>query len=162
MDWAKQSEEMFKSWSDTQKKMWDSWLETVQSGSAAMPGPQLWQKTVETWEQTVNNVLAAQSKWAETWSDSFNPDNTPEEMAQWFKQTQGMVTQWNETQQRLWQNWFELIKKADVSNMTSSWEEEGQKAFKNWQEAMQKVMDAQMDWVNMWTPGATKADAKKK
>jgi hypothetical protein len=157
MDWTKQTEDMFKTWTDTQKKMWDSWLETVQQASAPMQGAQVWQKTIETWEETVNNVLAAQTKWSETWANSFDPEGTPEEMAQWFKQAQEMAKQWNETQQSLWQNWFGLIKQADVTKMTGGWEEEGQKAFKNWQDSMQKVMDAQMDWIKMWAPSQPKA-----
>lgn len=161
MDWAKQSEEMFKSWTDTQKKIWDNWLEAVQKSTAPMQGAQVWQQTVKTWEDTVNNVLDAQNNWVDTWVNSFDPDGTPEEMAHWFKQTQGMMKKWNETQQGLWKNWFDLAKQVDVSKMTTSWEEQGEKAFKNWQDSMQKVMNAQMDWMKMWAPPQEKAGGKK-
>ena len=75
-------------------------------------------------------------------------------MAKWIEQTQDMTKQWNGAQQELWQNWFDLMKKAEWTQMTGSWEEEGQKAFQTWQDAAKKVMDAQMEWVKMWAPKA--------
>jgi hypothetical protein len=31
MEWTKQAEEIFKTWTDTQKKMWDEWIKATQS-----------------------------------------------------------------------------------------------------------------------------------
>ena len=153
MDWTKQSEEMFKSWSETQQKMWNSWLEALQQSASSAQAADVWQKTINTWQETVNNTLAAQAKWTDSWSESFEAQNgTPEEMAQWVEQTQKMAKQWNEAQQKLWQNWFDLMKRDDLTGIVNSWQEEGQKAFTSWQESVQKVMDAQMQWLKMWAP----------
>jgi hypothetical protein len=157
MDWTKQAEEMFTTWTETQKKMWDNWLETVQKGTGQNPAADVWQKTVDTWQDTVNNMLAAQGTWTDTWAESFDAQNgTPEEMAEWVKQTQAMAKQWSDAQQQMWANWFEMMKKADMGQMTGNWQEESKKAFTNWQDSTQKIMDAQMQWLKMWAPEAKK------
>ena len=153
MDWTAQAEEMYKTWADTQKKAWDNWMQMVQPQPSQTQAADMWKKTLDTWEETVDNTLAAQAKWTEAWGSNVNTENgTPEEMAKWIEQTQEMTKQWNGAQKELWQNWFDLMKKAEWTQMTGSWEEEGQKAFQTWQDAAQKVMDAQMEWVKMWAP----------
>ncbi len=157
MDWTKQAEEMFNTWTETQKKMWDSWLEMVQQGAGKNPGTEMWQKTIDTWQETVNNMLSAQGKWTDTWTESFDASNsTPEEMAEWVKQTQAMAKQWSEAQQQMWANWFDMVKKADMTQMADNWQEESKKAFSGWQDSTQKIMDAQMKWLKMWAPEAKK------
>ena len=156
MDWTKQTEEMVKNFSETQKKIWDSWLEAVQpAGPSKDQAAEIWQKAMQTWEETVNNALSTQTEWTKHWSESLNLDEMelPDEVAAWAKQAQAMTKQFGETQQQLWQGWFDLVKQADLTKLTGNWEEEGQKAFQQWQEAAQKVMEAQMQWANMWMPG---------
>ena len=158
MDWTAQTEEMYKTWADTQKQVWDNWVSMVTPQPSQNQAADMWKKTLDTWQETVDNTLAAQAKWTEAWGASIDTENgTPEEMAKWIKQTQDMTKQWNSAQEQLWQNWFDLIKKAEWTQMTGNWEEEGQKAFQTWQDATQKVMDAQMEWVKMWAPAKSEA-----
>ncbi len=163
MDWTKQTEEMMKTWTETQKKMWDNWLETVQKGANQDQAAEMWQKTVDTWEQTVKNTFEAQNEWMKMWADSFDAkSDVPKEVTEWFNQSQEMANRWSETQQQLWQGWFDLVKKADATKMAGAWGEEGQKAFGAWQESAQKVMDAQAQWTSMWSPEQAKSEANGK
>jgi hypothetical protein len=162
MDWTKQSEDMLKSWTDTQKKMWDNWLEMMQQGPSQAQAAQVWQKTIETWEETVNSTLAAQGEWTKMWMDSLDTKNMPEETVQWAKQAEDMSQKWAEAQKQMWQGWFDMLKQADVTKMVSSWEGEGQKAFQNWQDSAKQIMDTQMNWLNMWTPGQVEVKTKAK
>ena len=150
MDWAKQSEEMMKTWTETQKKMWDNWLDTMQKAAGQNQAAEMWQKTVDTWEQTVNSTLDAQAEWTKMWADSLDSldvkADMPKEVADWAKQAQDMAKNWGETQRQMWQGWFDLVKKADAPKMAEAWGQEGQKAFAAWQESAQKMMDAQMQW----------------
>jgi hypothetical protein len=151
MDWAKQTEEMMNAWTETQKKMWDNWLETVQQGADQSQAAEIWQKTVDTWEKTVKNSLDAQAEWTKAWAESLGTKvDVPEEMTAWANQAQEMAKRWGDTQQQLWQGWFDLVKKADPAKMAEAWGEEGQKAFQTWQESARKVMDAQMKWTSTW------------
>ncbi len=162
MDWTKQSEEMMKAWTETQKKTWNIWMETVQQGSKQNQAAEMWQKIVDTWEQTINNTLEAQNEWTRMWAENFGAKtDLPKEATEWINQAQEMGKRWSETQQQLWRSWFELVKKADSAKMADAWGEEGQKAFKTWQESVQQVMDSQTEWAGMWTPEQTKSKANK-
>jgi hypothetical protein len=157
MDWAKQSEEMMKAWTETQKKMWDNWMAAMQQPTGQTQAAEMWQKTVETWEKSVNSTLDAQAEWTKIWADSLDvkPD-IPKELTEWAKQAQDMAKSWGETQRQMWQGWFDLVKTAEPPKMAQTWGEEGQKAFTAWQESAQKMMDAQTQWASKWTAEATK------
>lgn len=152
IDWTKQTEQTFKAWTETQQKMWNSWLEMAQqaSGQALEPAA-VWQKSIETWEQSVQNTLEAQSKWTQMWAESLsNTIGVPKEIAQLAQQAQEMNQNWNQAQRQLWQSWFALAKNIDPASMSNSWETEGKKAFETWQETAQKMMNAQAEWSKMW------------
>ena len=156
MEWTTQIEQLFSTWTDAQKKMWDNWLEMVQQGTAQKSGADLWPKTLDTWQESVTNMLATQDKWTDTWTESFNADASPEEMTEWVEQTQSMAKQWSDAQQQMWSNWFDMMKQVDMNDAANSWQDEGQKAFDNWQTLTQKVTEAQMQWIKMWAPSTGK------
>jgi hypothetical protein len=131
MEWAKQSEEMLKTWTDAQKKVWDDCMKALQ-GFGKSPSTQVWEKTVDTWNQTIQKSLDAQVEGARHWVKNFTTaKGTPEETAEWAKQGQEMITRLMETQKQLWETWFELVKKLDVSNMMN-WTRDGQKFTVHW------------------------------
>ena len=150
MDWNKQAEDMMKTWTETQKKMWDNWLDVAQPGSVQPQFAELWQQTMETWEGTVKSTLAAQNEWTQSWVSSVEQAGLPKELAELLKQGQEMSNQWAEAQQKLWQSWFSLMKDIEPTTFAPKWEDEGKKAFETWQEAAQKVMDAQKEWQSTW------------
>jgi len=146
MEWNKQSEEMLKTWTETQKKLWDDCLKAMQ-GFGKSPGTEVWEKTVDTWQQTIQRLLDAQLEGARHWAENATTaKGATEETAEWAKHGQELITRWTETQKQLWGNWFELVKKLDVSNMTN-WARDGQKFLQSWQETIQKAFDAQTEWV---------------
>ena len=156
MEWAKQSEEMLRTWTETQKKMWDDWMKAVQ-GLGKSPSTEVWEKTVDSWNQTIQRLLDAQVEGARHWVENFTTaKGTPEETAEWAKRGQDIITRWTETQKQLWGSWFEVIKKLDASNMTN-WTRDGQKFIQSWQETIQKALDAQVEWVRTTGPASKKA-----
>jgi hypothetical protein len=165
MDWSKQAEETVKAWTDTQQKMWDSWLEML--GTSPMPAQanELWQKTMATWQEAVKNTLEAQTKWTETWAENLSKaPNMPKESVEWVKQAREMNKRWTGAQRQLWESWFELVGKIDPAKMNEGWDKEGKKLFETWQDSAQKLMEAQMKWAQMWGNGEPEvkiANAKK-
>lgn len=152
-EWTKQAEEMFKTWTEAQKKLWDDWLKGVQG--LGRPQPQdVWVKTAEAWEDSVRESLKLQVEWTKLWAEGFVAvKGTPKEMTEWARQGQEMITQWAETQKRLWEDWLDLVKKLRPSGLGGNWEREGQKFAQTWQEGIQKALDAQAEWVRFWTAG---------
>lgn len=157
MDWTKQSQEMFQTWTDTQKKMWDSWLQTMQKGGEPFQNNEIWQKTIETWENTVNSTISTQAEWMHKWTDTLNSQkNVPDEFVKWAEQTDRMMDQWNTTQKQLWESWFDMMKKADLSNVSLPFDVESKKAFETWQESAQKIQEAQKQMMKMWSSNVPK------
>ena len=151
MDWTKQSQEMLQTWTDTQKKMWDGWLQTVQKSGAPFQNNEIWQKTIETWESTVNSTLSAQSEWMQKWTGTLNSqENVPDQFVKWAGQTEKMMEQWSSTQKQMWESWFEMMKKADLSKMAETFDAEGKKAFEAWQQSAQKLQETQEQMMKMW------------
>jgi hypothetical protein len=145
MEWTKQSEEMLKTWTDAQKKMWDECMKVMQ-GFGQSPSTQVWERTVDTWNQTIQQFLDAQVQGARLWTDNVTKAKGTDEATEWGKQSQDLVTRLTETQKQLWGNWFELVKKLDPSNMMN-WTRDGQKFVQTWQETMQNAFNAQTEWL---------------
>jgi hypothetical protein len=156
MEWTKQSEDMLKNWTDTQKKMWDEWTKAMQ-GFGKSPSTDAWEKTVETWNQTIQKVLDGQVEGARLWAENVTTTKgTPQEMTEWAKQGQDIITRWTETQKQLWGHWFEVVKKLDASNILN-WPRDGQKFLQSWQETIQKAQDAQAEWLRNATQARKKS-----
>ncbi len=156
MEWNKQTEDMFKTWTETQQKMWDQWLTAMQGFTQSRPTNE-WGKTVETWEEALTRTLDAQADWTRLWTGSFNSlSGAPKEMVEWARQGEEMMRRLTETQKQLWNGWFQVAKKLDPSALGGNWEQESRKQFQTWREGMQKALDAQAEWVRLWTGQAAK------
>lgn len=153
MEGTKQAQEIFNTWIDTQKKMWDEWFKATQ-GFGKAQGTEAWRKTVEVWEQSLKKNLNLQMEWTKLWADGFTSvHGTPEELLGWAQQGQDMMRRWAETQIQLWEGWFGVVKKLDPSILSGNWEQESQKVVLIWQEAVKKALDAQVEWGRVWTEG---------
>ncbi len=157
MDWTKQAEEMLKTWTTSQQSMWDSWLKTIQ-GVGTTQTTETWEKSIETWKDSVQRALEAQNSWTKFWAESVVASSgSNKQTSDWSNQMVEMTKKWTDTQAQLWNSWFETIKKADPSAMAQNWNaEEMQKIVGSWQEAAQKAMEAQMEWTRMLTSGQLK------
>jgi gas vesicle protein len=152
MELTKQTEEILKTWTDVQKKSWEGWLETIKSYDASQPA-QVWEKTINTWQDSVKRTLEAQAEGSRIWAESVTSvQGAPKEVAEWAKQVQEMTQRWTEVQQQLWDNWFEVAKKADPSKIGETWGgSEGQNILQAWQDVAQKVLNTQSEWAKTLT-----------
>lgn len=156
MDWSKQTQDMFKSWTDAQTKTWNTWLDTVKSFDPSQPG-QAWEKTVDAWQQSVKNTLSAQVEGSRIWAESVSSiQGAPKETANWAQQVQDMTQRWTDLQTQMWDNWFDVMKKADIDKF-NTFGKEGSGMMGPWQDMSKKMMDAQAEWIRNFTAQA-KAD----
>jgi len=155
MNWTKQVEEMAKTWTETQKMMWNNWLGSIQ-GLGQSQSTEVWTKTIETWERSVNSTLEAQNEWNRMWTESFtNLNGLPKESLEWANQTQEMTKRWSDVQKQLWGSWFDIVKKIDPTKMAGNWNnKESQNVLQIWQESAQKIMQTQAEWARLWTSSA--------
>jgi len=155
MDWNKQAEDVLKAWTTSQQKLWDSWIKTVQSFGTAQVSD-TWEKSVDTWKDSVKRALDAQTAWSQFWADNITSGpGATKQTADWSKQLLEVNKRWADTQSQLWDSWFETIKKTDPATITQNWNlEEVQKLVQTWQEASQKALEAQMEWTKVWSAQA--------
>ena len=157
MDWSKQSEEMMRQWSAAQKQWWSSVKELTQTGGAA-PAKEMWDKTVEAWENSVGQTLEAQSQWFEAWLGQMTDQaNVPPEMQQWLEQGRAMSSQWQQTSQSMWQEWFDLAREANISGWGDALQQGGMPVVDLWRQMTQQALNAQMEMLKSWLPGAEKS-----
>lgn len=148
MNWQQQTEEMFKVWTDSQKKAWENWTETMK-GFGTVPNNEFWGKTLDTWQSLVQNSLETQGNWAKTMSENVTKvEGLPAPVVEWTKQSQEMNAQWNQLQKQMWDSWFDLMKKMDPSAFAKFNGEDGKNIFQAWQDNMQQMMKTQNEWVN--------------
>ena len=69
MDWQKQANDMIKTWTSTQQKVWETWVNSMQL-AATPQTPEAWQKTVDTWRGTVKQALESQVELTRLWAES--------------------------------------------------------------------------------------------
>lgn len=154
MEWTKQAEDMFKAWTEAQKRMWDDWLKTVQ-GFGRSQTTEMWDMTVKASEESIKKALDSQVEWTRLWADNFNTaSGTPKELVEWVRQGQDLIRRSIETQKQLWTAWFEIVKKFDPSALSRTWTPDNQKFVETWQENIQKTLEAQAEWMRLWTAGS--------
>jgi len=143
-------EDMMKTWTESQKKMWDSFFETMQ-GLGKSQSAQVWERTISMGEQAFKNTFKTQSEWIQNWVKEMSAmEGVPAQAQETAKQFQKMYEQWSETQARLWVAWFDMLKKFDPSKGIGAWSETSPSPFQAWQDSTQKVMETQIEWMRSW------------
>jgi hypothetical protein len=159
-DWTKQAEEMFKAWSETQKKIMENWAESLK-GAGAPQGAEFWEKTLATWEETLDKSSQAQAEWTEKWLENLKSmQGLPEQAVKSTERFQEMTQRWTTTQEQLWSKWFEMLRGLDPTSMTEKWSEAMQNPLQSWQDTTNKVIEAQMEWMRVWTGSTGKPPEK--
>lgn len=161
MDWSEQVQKMMQSWAETQQKMWSSWLESVEQLGRS-PGAGLWDRTLDTWQQSVNKTLDVQEDWVRAWAGRFRDvEGAPREVHDWAQEGEVMMKRWNDAQRELWDQWFEVLRKTRPEGGTLGQSGAGEDLVRAWQETARKAVDAQTQWAAAWAGGGKGGGSKK-
>jgi hypothetical protein len=167
MDWQKQANDMIKTWTGTQQKVWETWVSSMQLMTTPQ-SPEAWQKTVDTWRGTVKQALESQVELTRLWAEGVAasavsmpsapavpgmpamPGAPTAAMVEWTRQMLEMTRTWTETQVRFSETWFDLLKKAEPTMMAQTWDVgQAQKIMATWQDAAQRAVEAQTEFSKM-------------
>ncbi|MCB1921404.1 MAG: hypothetical protein KDJ28_15710, partial [Candidatus Competibacteraceae bacterium] len=99
------NEDIFKSWTDAQKRLWESLCSAVPFQPPA--GVEAWRETylknLAAWESAVKKTLQQEANWVEQWVHKVaNEQGTPEVMAAWVQQMEDVLQRWIQTQNQWW------------------------------------------------------------
>jgi len=150
MSWQKQMEEMLSSWTETQRRAWDQWMDAVKGMAPGAEQVQAqYHQQLDAWEQAVREALERQQEWAETISKQTGQSGPQQEMAeQWMEQLQQAMKGWTEAQSQLWDNWMANIKRMEsgAGSGEMPWAMGGEEVVKAWQRASEQAQKTMQEW----------------
>jgi len=112
------NEDVFKSWTDAQKRLWESLCSAVPFQPPA--GVEAWRETylknLNTWESAVKKTLDQEVAWVEQWVHRVAQERgTPEMMTTWVRQMEEVLQRWIQTQNQWWGEYFTVLRRGGFS-----------------------------------------------
>ncbi len=109
------NEDIFKSWTEAQKRLWDSLCSAVPFQPPA--GVEAWRETylknLATWEAAVRKTLAQEASWVRQWVDQVAREKgAPEIMTVWVRQMEEVLQRWVQTQNQWWDEYFTVLRRG--------------------------------------------------
>ena len=161
IDFSKQTEDVFKAWTDTQKSLWSGLAGAAEQQAVQTQLAETWRKSVDTWEEAVKNGLDAQAEWSSKLADNVAAvPNVPQDILTWAEQTQKLGERWNGAQKELWESYFGMVRKAVPVKLLGTVDEQNHNLFSTWQESVENIVAAQSSWAQMFTQAAASAAPK--
>ena len=147
-------EKVMKTWGESQQKLMTDWLDTLRR-LGGTPTLELWRKTVDTWQSSVQETLDARAEWTRQWTETLaNAKGTPEELRELARKEQEQVQHWAEAERELWQSWFNIVRHLNFRPEPGA--QAGRDLVQLWQDSARKMIDAQAALVRRWTGGTTR------
>ena len=147
--------DLISSWADTQQKLFADWTEMMRRLTGTQ-GNQVMSQTIDAWHQSLMQTLDAQATWIRNWTDSIvaAPDTSPA-VRERTAEGREFLLGWIDTQRRLWQGWFDLLRNTSSSDRPEAFTSASQNMAKTWQDATQRLIELQSDWARQWTAAAS-------
>ena len=157
-EWTKQTEEMFQSWNEAQKRLMETWSENLKKVGFPQDS-EIWGKSIQTWQETVEKSSQAQREMTNSWIENLSSmDGIPEQVQNSAQRYREMSEQWRTTQDDLWGNWFEMLKSFEPSTLSGGWMDMFKDPLNAWQKATEKVLEGQSSWMKTWLGNQEESD----
>ena len=108
-------EEILKSWTDAQKRLWESLCAAVpfQPPSGVEGWRDTYLKNLASWQAAVKRALEKEAAWVEEWVQRVAREKgTPEMMAAWVQQMEEVLHRWIQTQNQWWDDYFAVLRQG--------------------------------------------------
>ena len=149
--------QMMTSWSSTQQQMIEQWLDMVEQAGGPQ-GSQMWRQTLSVWESSVKRAMEAQNATMNSWMSQMQDiDGMPDEAKDRVEEGRVIMKQWRETQNDLWEKWFETMRQMDPAKYESNWQEMAKHSVSVWREYAQKIQDLTDDMADLAGSGSSDA-----
>ena len=109
------NEDIFKTWTDAQKRLWESLCAAVPFQPPA--GVETWRETylknLAAWETAVKKTLTQEAAWVDQWVHQIAQEKgTPEMMSAWVRQMEDVLQRWIQTQNQWWDEYFTVLRRG--------------------------------------------------
>ncbi len=109
------NEDIFKTWTDAQKRLWESLCAAVPFQPPV--GVETWRETylknLAAWETAVKKTLTQEAAWVDQWVHQIAQEKgTPEMMSAWVRQMEDVLQRWIQTQNQWWDEYFTVLRRG--------------------------------------------------
>jgi len=156
---AHQEQAATQSWAEAQRRLWDTWLETIHQVGGGMTGAgagnpaQLFGRAIDTWEVFVRQTLDAQTTAMQAWVDGLSTaPNVPDQLKPQLQQVQELTRGWIDTQRQLWEAMFAVARQ--LASSSAAPHAAGGSATPGpemWREFARPALEAQAAWLRQWS-----------
>jgi hypothetical protein len=150
------NETILKTWSETQQKLLNDWLDTL-GKLGGTPTLELWRQTVDAWQNSVKETVDARAEYTRQLTETLaNAKGTPEEFRELAREGHKQLQHWAEAERDLWKGWFDVAREINFRPEPGVGAQAGKDLVLLWQESTHKMIDAQAALIRRWTGGTTK------
>jgi hypothetical protein len=148
-------ETMLQSWSETQQKLLNDWLDTLRK-LGGTPTLELWRQTVDTWQNSVKETVDARAEYTRQLTETLaKAKGTPEEFRELVREGREQLQHWSEAERDLWKGWFDVAREINFKPEPGTGAQAGKDLVQLWQESTHKMIDAQAALIRRWTGGTS-------
>jgi len=150
------NETILKTWSETQQKLLNDWLDTLRK-LGGTPTLELWRQTVDTWQNSVKETVDARAEYTRQLTETLaNAKGTPEEFRELAREGREQLQHWTEAERDLWKGWFNVAREINFRPEPGAGAQASNDLVQLWQESTHKMIDAQAALIRRWTGGTTR------
>jgi hypothetical protein len=150
------NETILKTWSETQQKLLNDWLDTLRK-LGGTPTLELWRQTVDTWQNSVKETVDARAEYTRQLTETLaKAKGTPEEFRELAREGREQLQHWAEAERDLWKGWFDVAREINFRPEPGTGAQAGKDLVQLWQESTHKMIDAQAALIRRWTGGASR------
>ncbi len=148
---TKRTDEFVNSLIDTQKKMWNTVSDSLQSVTSA-PADKRWQEGVKASEKLVQDSLDAQADLRRSMLDRLAEiDAMPEQAVESLDRFQDIADELTKSQEKLISNCFDMLETLDPNRVAGSYGDSFSGVVDRLQNLARKTVEVQMEMVKNWT-----------
>ena len=149
-------ETILKTWSETQQKLLNDWLDTLRK-LGGTPTLELWRQTVDTWQNSVKETVDARAEYTRQLTETLaKAKGTPEEFRELAREGREQLQHWTEAERDLWKGWFDVAREINFRPEPGTGAQAGKDLLQLWQESTHTMIDAQAALIRRWTGGTTR------
>ena len=150
------SETILKTWSETQQKLLNDWLDTLRK-LGGTPTLELWRQTVDTWQNSVKETVDARAEYTRQFTETLaKAKGTPEEFRELAREGREQLQHWTEVERDLWKGWFNMAREINFRPEPGTGAQAGKDLVQLWQDSTHKMIDAQAALIRRWTGGTAR------
>lgn len=138
MDWIKHTQDTMRTWAESQQRIVEQMMDAMAPFTAdAATKP--FEQTLAAWESSVTQTMEAQGNFFDAWTEQMGSlDGLPDAAHEQLRQGKTAYDHFSATQQQLWSQWFDAMRRMDLRAFTGDAETEARKAFATWQDFTQQ------------------------